>query len=120
MILSRDRNVANVQVTENPAAPGFYVDVLFVEDASQPYIVTMRGLLARFPMDNGDANVEVVEWPEGERATTLSPRGQPAPELPPQFQSLVDVYKTLQDKKRLKAKKKEKTIFDHLLDDDSD
>ena len=112
--LNQDSNVASVAVTEARIAPFTYVDVTLIRNVYQPRLLSLRDLHLRYPTNEG-ANVEetILEdipehfTPETLRAATHA--------------FVQDVTSRLTARaKPLKPRPPEKTVFDHLLDDDDD
>jgi hypothetical protein len=120
--LQRDRGVVRVVAIENPDVPGRVdFEVVLRYGHRQPQTSALQDLHLRYPADVG-ANIEeqVVEPPP---AHLDHPRDDLGP-----FQTLYDEItgqrRKTQPMPLVKAPRRaplpEKTIFDHLLDDDDD
>jgi hypothetical protein len=112
--LNQDSHVARVVATEARVAPLTYVDVTLIANVRQPRLQSLHNLHMRYPTNEG-ANVEEAE---------LEDPQVPLPEFYTPETRRAATHAFVQEvtarAKPLKPRPPEKTVYDHLLDDDDD
>jgi len=110
-VLHRDRNVTALDAVESLDIPGWYVNVTFRQDALQPQSKALHHLPARYPLPTGETNVtdDLVITDQ-----------EPPPEEydPPAMSFFKSVLEAAQPRPR--KPRHQKTVFDHLMDDEDD
>jgi hypothetical protein len=91
------------------------MDVAFRLDKSHPRNPTLRALPFTYPLPSDDPNIECFEIEAKGQSIVLSPPPVEPPPLPEPFRALLDARNPT-----VRPKKKKKTLYDHLLDDDDE
>jgi len=108
--LSRDRCISSVAVEESADTPGWYVNVTFRQDQDQPRQAALRHLPARYPLPNGETNVTVD--------VIIAPDPPLIDYDPPAMEFFKAVMEAAQPRPR--KPRHQKTVFDHLMDEDDE